>query len=404
MSANVTSKNPVVQAIINGTAPQAARMAAARGLLPLAQADLLEALVALRSSEDAGLAATAEATLAAQETDALLAVATANDTAPSVLGYLAARASAGHAVHEAVMLNASTPDEAIVLLASATADGSLLELIALNQQRLVRAPAIIEAVITNPARPPEAERRARETRREFFEKERGAQQIADELRARGQEAAAEFMEASESLGAAGGLSLDDAWLLAAHIEVSDADIDDSWLLLERLEELIPETVEQRSANADRVIGETTREAGNELAPERISLIRRIMLMTVKDRIKLGMKGDREARSILIRDSNKLVASAVIKNPRITDHEIENISSMRTVSEEVLRLISLNRAWVRSYSIIHNLARNPRTPIGTAITILPRIHTKDLNQIQQNRNVSDAVRRQAQRLSGARSGH
>ena len=277
-------------------------------------------------------------------------------------------------------------------------------MIALNQQRLVRAPAIIEAVINNPARTPEAERRARETRAEFFEKARGAQQIADELRARGQDAAAEFIEASESLGDAGGLSLDDAWLIAEHIEVSDADIDDSWLSLERLEELIPETVEQRSANADRVIGETTREAGDELAPERISLIRRIMLMTVKDRIKLGMKCDREARTLLVRDSNKLVASAVIKNSRITDHEIENISSMRTVSEEVLRLISLNRAWIRSYSIIHNLVRNPRTPIGTAITILPRIHTKDLNQIQQNRNVSDAVRRQAQRLSSARSGH
>jgi hypothetical protein len=404
MSAQVTSTNPVVQAIISGTAPPAARMAAARGLLPLPQADLLEALVALRSNADAGLAETAEATLAAQEPESLLAVAAANDTAPSVLGYLATRPSAGRAVHEAVMLNAGTPDEAIVLLAGATADGALLELIALNQQRLVRAPAIIEAVINNPARTPEAERRARETRREFFEKERGAQQIADELRARGQEAAAEFMETSESLGDAGGLSFDDAWLIAEHIEVSDADIDDSWLSLERLEELMPETLEQRAANADRVIGETSREAGDELAPERISLIRRIMLMTVKDRIKLGMKGDREARSILIRDSNKLVASAVIKNPRITDHEIENISSMRTVSEEVLRLISLNRAWIRSYSIIHNLVRNPRTPIGTAITILPRIHTKDLNQIQQNRNVSDAVRRQAQRLSGARSGH
>jgi hypothetical protein len=70
----------------------------------------------------------------------------------------------------------------------------------------------------------------------------------------------------------------------------------------------------------------------------------------------------------------------------------------------LRLISLNRAWARSYSIIHNLVRNPRTPIATAITIMPRIHTKDLNHISQNRNVSDAVRRQAQRLSSARSGH
>ena len=129
-----------------------------------------------------------------------------------------------------------------------------------------------------------------------------------------------------------------------------------------------------------------------------------MLMTVKDRVKLGLKGDREARSILIRDSNRVVASAVIHNPRVTDQEAENIASMRTVSDEVLRIIAMNRAWARSYPIIHNLARNPRTPIPTAINILPRIHTKDLQNISQNRNVSEAVRRQAYRLVSTRSGH
>jgi hypothetical protein len=117
-----------------------------------------------------------------------------------------------------------------------------------------------------------------------------------------------------------------------------------------------------------------------------------------------MKGDREARGILIRDANKVVATAVIHNPRITDHEVENISSMRTVSDEVLRLIAINRAWARSYSIIHNLARNPRTPIATAMTILTRIRNKDLQHISQNRNVSEAVRRQAYRLVQTRSGH
>jgi hypothetical protein len=116
-----------------------------------------------------------------------------------------------------------------------------------------------------------------------------------------------------------------------------------------------------------------------------------------------MKGDREARGILIRDSNKVVCSAVVKNPRITEQEIENIAAMRTVADEVLRIIALNRTWIRSYIIIHNLARNPRTPIPTAMNILPRIRTKDLQQITQNRNVSEAVRRQAYRLSQTRAG-
>jgi len=404
MSANVTSTNPIVQAIVAGTAPQAARMAAARGMLPLAQGDLLEALVALRESDNAEIAAAAAATLGEQDAESLLTVAQTQETAPAVLGFLATRADLGRAVHEAVTLHQNTPDQAIALLAGMTSDGELLELIIVNQQRLIRAPAIIEAIISNPARTPEAERRARETRREFFDKERGAQQVAGELRARGQEAAAEFIEAAESIGAADvGLSIEDAWMLASHIEVSDADIDDSWLQFDLIEELYDETPEQRAANVERIISEVKLE-GMDLPPERVSLIRRVMLMTVKDRVKLGMKGDREARAILIRDSNKIVAAAVIHNPRITEHEVEGISAMRTISDEVLRLIALNRAWARSYPIIYNLARNPRTPIGTAITILPRIRAKDLQSISQNRNVSEAVRRQALRLAQTRAGH
>ena len=71
-------------------------------------------------------------------------------------------------------------------------------------------------------------------------------------------------------------------------------------------------------------------------------------------MKLASKGDREARGILIRDSNRMVATAVIHNPRITDQEVENIAAMRTVADEVLRLIALNRNWARSYPVIHNL--------------------------------------------------
>ena len=403
MSTEVTSTNPVVQAIISGTAPQQARMAAARGLLPLPQADLLEVLVALRASPESEIASAAIATLEAQQPESLLAVAASNETSPAVLNYLAAHRNAGRSIYEAITLNASTPDEGIALLAGATTDGSLLELISINQQRLIRAPAIIDAIISNPARTPEAERRARETRLEFFEKERGAQQIAEELRARGLPAAAEFLEASETISTDETFTVEDAWLIASHIEVADADIDDSWLGLERLEEFFEETYEQRAANAERVISETQTE-NRDLPPERVALIRRIMLMTVKDRVKLAIKGDREARTILVRDSNKVVASAVIHNPRVTENEIEAVAAMRTVSDEVLRLISLNRAWARSYPIIHNLARNPRTPIATAITILTRIRTKDLQQISQNRNVSEAVRRQAYRLLSTRSGH
>jgi regulator of extracellular matrix RemA (YlzA/DUF370 family) len=395
----ITSTNPAVRAIIGGTAPHQARLAAASGLLPLPQSDLLELLVALRQSDDAEIAEAANETLSSQDADDLLTAAKGNETSIAVLDYLARSAQGSREIHEAVILNNKTPDEAIADLASSSPDGSLLDLIAMNQQRLVRFPKIIDAILGNSDRSADADRRARETRREFFEKERGAQQIAQELRSRGNSAAAEFFETADLTG---GLTVEDAWLIAEHIEVSDAELDNSWLPAERYEELKPETAEEHAANFKRAL-EFERIERGEVPPERVSLIRRVMFMNAKDRMKLAMKGDREARSILIRDSNRVVATAVVQNPRVTDQEVENIAAMRTVAAEVLRLIALNRNWARSYPIIHNLVRNPRTPIPTVISTLPRIRSKDLKNLSQNRNVSEATRRQALRLSQARSG-
>jgi len=394
--------NPVVEAIINGKAPQPARLAAARGMLPLQQSDLLEVLVALTSSDDAQISTAAIETLKSENPEDLLLAAKAEDTAPNVLAYLATQPDGTPEVYEATILNTRTPDQALAKLAATTAHSSLLELITINQQRLVRCPEIIDAILQNPACGSEAERRARETRKEFFEKERGARQIADELRARGQTAAAEFFETAELTTPGGDLSLDDAWLIAQHIEVSDADLDDAWLPAERYEELVSESAADVSANVQRIIESERLETG-DISAERVSLIRKIMFMNTRDRMKLAMKGDREARSILIRDSNKVVCSAVVNNPRITEQEVENVAAMRTVSDEVLRIIALNRSWARSYPIIHNLARNPRTPIPTVMNILNRIRTKDLQNLAQNRNVSEAVRRQAYRLQQVRSG-
>jgi hypothetical protein len=394
-----TSTNPAVQAIVSGAAPHQARLAAASGLLPLPQSDLLEVLVVLRQSDDSEIATAAKATLDGQDSEDLLAAAKSDETSVAVLDYLATISQNSRQIHEAVILNNKTSDQAIAGLAASTSEASLLELIANNQQRLVRFPKIIDAILSNSDRPPEAERRARETKREFFEKERGAQQIAQELRTRGKNAAAEFFESSDLTA---GLSVEDAWLIASHIEVSDADLDTSWLPSERYEELLAETPEEHAANFKRVLESEKLEFG-EVPAERVTLIRSLMFMNARDRMKMAMKGDREARGILIRDSNRVVATAVIQNPRVTDQEVENIAAMRTVADEVLRLIAMNRNWARSYSIIHNLVRNPRTPIPTVISKLPHIRTKDLKNLSSNRNVSEAVRRQAVRLFEARSG-
>jgi hypothetical protein len=326
------------------------------------------------------------------------------ETAPGILTYFISGDDFPREVHEAVLTNPETPTGAIVNFSRNTRNGELLEFISFNQQLMIQTPAIIDAIIANPYRTAEAERRASEIKREFFEKERGAQQIANELRAQGKEAAAEFLEQSE-LGdglESGDFSFEDAIFLAEYIEVPDSEVDDSWLGLEYLEELYEESEEQRAAIVDKIIGEFKME-GDEIAADRISAINRILKMGMKDRMKLALKGDREARNILIRDPNRIVAQAVVNNARITEQEIEKIAAMRTVPEDVLRQIAINRNWARNYVIIHNLARNPRTPIANVMGILSRMQLRDLAALSKNRNVSDAVRRQALRLAQARTG-
>ena len=404
MNFEVNSTNPVVKAVITGNAPQPAKIAAARGMLPLPQNDLLEILVALATSEDAELAQTARQTLSAQDDTALKEAVRSNDIAPRVLDFFAGFDNLSSEIHEAILQNPKTSGQTIIKFARATKKGDLLELVSFNQQRLIQNPAILDAIIANPYRTAEAERRAQEIKREFFEKERGAQQIASELRAQGKEAAAEFIETAEfadNLDDAD-LSFEDAILLASMIESGNSDVDDSWLSLDLIEELYEETAEQREAIVNKILGELRFEE-DSVSSERISMINRVMKMNMRDRMKLAMKGDREARDVLIRDPNRVVSAAVIQNPKITEQEVEKIAAMRTVPEEVLRLIATNRAWSKNYQIMHKLVQNPRTPLANSITILTRMQTKDLIAMSKNKNVSEAVRKQAFRLSSARAG-
>lgn len=408
MNFDINSTNPVVKAIIMGTAPQPARLAAARGMLPLPQTDLLEVLVALADETDVELAENARKTLGSQDKGELEAAFKTDEIAPRILAYFAEQDHQPKQIHEAILANPKTPAASIINFARHTAHGDLLELISFNQQMLIATPQIIDAIIANPYRTAEAERRATETKREFFQKERGAQQIANELRARGKTAAAEFIEQAEFAeelqedSSKTNLSFEDAILLAEHIEVPDSEVDDSWLSLAFIEEFYEETPEQRELIVNKILGELHSE-DDEISGERVSMINRILRMGMKDRVKLAAKGDREARNILIRDPNRIVAQSVIANAKITEQEVEKVAAMRSVPEDVLRQIAINRNWARNYSIVHNLARNPRTPMANVISILMRLQLKDLQNMTKNRNVSDAVRKQALRIVNTRNG-
>ena len=398
MSFVVESANPVVKAVIEGTAPRPARLAAARGILPLPHQDMLEVLVAFATSDDTELSGHARQTIRVQDTEMLNGLVRSDEISVPVLSYLATVNELPQKIQESIIFNSRTPAATIVKFAAETKSAELLDAISLNQQLLIQAPAIIDAILKNPIRTSEAERRASETKREFFEKERGQQQISDELRAQGKEAAAEFFEQFDGSG----LSEDDAMFLADHIEVPDSETDDAWLALEYLEEIYEETPEQRQTIVNKILGEFHSEE-MDMPSERISIINRIMKMGMKDRTKMAMKGDRESRNILIRDPNRIVAQAVVSNPRITEQEIEKIAAMRSITEDILRQIASSRQWSRNYQIVHNLAKNPRTPIANVLNILSRLQLKDLAALAKNRNVSDAVRRQALRLTQARTG-
>ncbi|MBI4483688.1 MAG: hypothetical protein HY652_12465 [Acidobacteria bacterium] len=126
-------------------------------------------------------------------------------------------------------------------------------------------------------------------------------------------------------------------------------------------------------------------------------LQKISKMNVGERMKVAGIGSREERMILVRDTNRLVSTAVLKSPKITDRDVEIIATFRNVSEEVLREIGNNREWTSSYSISLNLVRNPKTPIGVSMRLIQRLTTKDLRLLQKDRSLQEILRRMSVKM-------
>jgi hypothetical protein len=130
--------------------------------------------------------------------------------------------------------------------------------------------------------------------------------------------------------------------------------------------------------------------------DELSMLQRIAAMNVAQRMTIAMKGSREARAILIRDPNRIVAAAVLSSPKLTDMEVESIAKMANVSEDVLRIIALNRAWVKNYPVVLGLAKNPKTPVAVSMNLLARLNERDLKMISTDRNVPEVLRMTARK--------
>jgi hypothetical protein len=124
---------------------------------------------------------------------------------------------------------------------------------------------------------------------------------------------------------------------------------------------------------------------------------RIASMPPKEKIKYALFGVRELRAILIRDTNREVARAVLRSPKLRENEVEGISAMRSVSEDILREIGGSREWLKNTIIVNNLVKNPKTPPMIAQRLMPRLHTRELTLMTRDRSIPDATRNNAQRL-------
>ena len=129
----------------------------------------------------------------------------------------------------------------------------------------------------------------------------------------------------------------------------------------------------------------------------MSAVQKIYRLNTAEKLITALKGSREERAILIRDPNRLVATAVLGSPRSPTPEIEAFSAMKNVSDEILRKIGNHREWTKRYAVFKNLVRNPRTPIGIALTLVPRLSPRDIKGLSVDRNVPEPVRKHAQKF-------
>jgi hypothetical protein len=120
-------------------------------------------------------------------------------------------------------------------------------------------------------------------------------------------------------------------------------------------------------------------------------------LPIMDRIKLAMRGTREQRTVLVRDPNRLVAAAVLSCPKLTDAEVEAFARMTNVSEDVLRAIGTTRHWMRNYTTVSALARNPKTPLAISMPLITRLNDRDVKALSVDRNVPEGVRVAARKL-------
>ena len=139
---------------------------------------------------------------------------------------------------------------------------------------------------------------------------------------------------------------------------------------------------------DPLIDASGEEGGDD---DRVSGAQELAAMNFPQRLRAAMKGSREQRAILIRDPNKMICASVLSSPKVSIPEVESFARMQNVSEDVLRIIGGNRAWLKSYGVVMALTKNPKTPLALSMNLMSRLQKGELAKLSVDRNVPEALR-------------
>jgi hypothetical protein len=160
----------------------------------------------------------------------------------------------------------------------------------------------------------------------------------------------------------------------------------------------PEEVKEAAAAEE---GGQEDEEGEAEEDINLSKYQQALEMGVSAKIKMALTGDKEWRAIFLKDSNKLVSSAVMKNPRISDGEVLAVAKSKTASEDLIRLITLNPDWIKRVEIQKALVVHPRTPLPKALRFMSVLTEKDLKVLAKSRGVSATIVNSARRMLQAK---
>ena len=344
--------------ILAGTAPRQVRLAASRGALPLPRTALVHLYVTLSEDEDDEIRTAAEASLGGLDKPAVLDVLGDEACAPEVLNHYAAQATRDEQLAERIAFHPGVPPSAMARLAR-EGSGNVLDLVLTNQERLLAQLELLDDLTSNPAL--RADQRGRIV-------ELLARATAPRLNKDGEP---ESGAAEDGDGAA----VEEAARLL-HIDIGEL------------------------FDASEIVD------GEEFEESEDPLIRtayaKILVLNTAQKAILAMRGGREERRILIRDSNHVVALAVLRNGRITEDDIESFAKMRNVSSDVLRQIGQHRDWKKNYAVVLSLVNNPRTPPGISTNVVSRLQNTHLKTLITNRDAPELIRRMAKRLHQQRT--